>query len=318
MAIYRHELESLVSWANQLQRKPLIIRGARQVGKSTLVKLLAETANLNLASLNFERQPELAELFTSNNPEKILQFLQLQIQQPIIPGKSLLFLDEIQVAANILLPALRYFYEEMPNLHVIAAGSLLDFALADANFPMPVGRIEYLFLGPLRFEEFILALGEQPLNDFLNNYQLGDELPTTIHQHLMELLRSYMIIGGMPEAVAAFADKRAYSNADRIKHSILNTYQDDFAKYSTPTHENRLRKVFNSLPALVGNKLKYSHISPDQKSTTLAKALENLCLARVVYLVKHSACNGLPLEAEVNEKIFKPLLLDGAAWHREK
>lgn len=145
MAISRFEQASLKNWAAQARRKPIIIRGARQVGKSTLVELLAHDTGLNLVTLNFERQPELAGLFSQPDPKQILQFLQLQIKQTIEINKTLLFLDEIQGVAKIILPALRYFYEDLPELHVIATGSLLDFSLADATFSMPVGRIEYFF-----------------------------------------------------------------------------------------------------------------------------------------------------------------------------
>jgi uncharacterized protein len=310
MSILRTELTPLKDWAAQPQRKPIIIRGARQVGKTTLVRLLAETANLDLLTLNFERQPELAELFIQKDPRQILKFLSLQTGHPITAGKSLLFLDEIQGSAGVLLPALRYFYEEMPELHVIATGSLLDFTLNDAQFSMPVGRVEYLFLGPLSFEEFLKALGEESLSAFLNEYQLGDSLPLTIQARFMDLLKQYFIIGGMPEAVDMYINNQDYKTAERVKHAILNTYQDDFSKYSTPSAHNRMRKVFNALPALVGKHIKYSHISRDEKSLVIAQALEKLCLARVAYLVKHSACNGVPLGAQVNDKIFKPLFLD--------
>src|SRR5205814_1677486 len=151
----------------------------------TLVELLAQKANLDLITLDFERRPELAELFASNEPSEIIKLLQLQTKRDITIGKSLLFFDEIQSVAHIILPALRYFYEEMPSLHVIATGSLLDFSLAEARYSMPVGRIEYLFLGPLTFEEFLAALDERHLLDFLNTYQLKDTYPLAIHQRLM-------------------------------------------------------------------------------------------------------------------------------------
>lgn len=310
MSIVRVELDSLKAWSAQKKRKPIIIRGARQVGKSTLVRLLAEAAGLCLLTLNFERQPELADLFTSNDPKKIIQLIALQTKQVVEAGKSLLFLDEIQSRAQILLPVLRYFYEEMPELHVIATGSLLDFSLAEAQFSIPVGRVEYLFLGPLNFEEFLAALKEESLLNFLQEYQLGDDFPAIIHSRFMELLRQYLVIGGMPEAVAAYSVDQDYNAAERAKHAILNTYQDDFGKYSTPASHNLLRKVFNVIPSLVGNSVKYSSISHDVKSSVVAQVLEKLCFARVAYLVKHSACNGVPLGAQVNDKIFKPLFLD--------
>ncbi|MFT3741415.1 MAG: ATP-binding protein [Gammaproteobacteria bacterium] len=309
MLTYRLELEPLNHWAQLEHRKPIVIRGARQVGKSTLVKLLAEHQQLALLELNFERTPELAELFQSNDPVKIIDFLQIQFKCSVIPGKTLLFLDEIQATPQIL-TSLRYFYEEMPQLHVIAAGSLLDFALKNATFSMPVGRLEYMYLGPLSFEGFLLAVEETQLYHFLVHYHLGDDFPSPIHQRLLELLKVYLIIGGMPEAVVTYAQTRDFAAVERVKHSILNTYQDDFNKYAPASSQFRLRQIFNKIAALVGHKLKYSHIIDTEKSTVVAAALEKLCLARVVYLVHHSACNGLPLGAQISEKIFKSLFLD--------
>lgn len=307
--MYRVELEYLKEWVHSDQRKPLVMRGARQVGKSTLVRLLASSLDLNLVEINFERHPERAALFDSNNPTEIINLLSLQLNVKITPGKTLLFLDEIQATPH-LLAVLRYFYEELPQLHIIAAGSLLDFALEDAKFSMPVGRIEYMHLGPITFEGFLLAMGEKQLYDFLQQYTLDQSYPVPIHDKLMQLLKTYLIVGGMPEAVATYSEKKDFLAVEKIKHSILDTYVDDFSKYATKAEQNRLRALFNKAPNLIGKKFKYSHISPNEKSTLLGHALSQLRLARVVHCVYHSAANGVPLGAEINEKKFKVLFLD--------
>lgn len=218
-------------------------------------------------------------------------------------------MDEIQAAPSVL-ASLRYFYEELPQLHIMCAGSLLEFALEHIDFSMPVGRIEYMYLGPMNFEEFLAAVDEQPLVDFLNQYQLGDEYPHSIHTKLMSLLKIYCVTGGMPEAVMKYVTQQDFLAIDRIKRSILETYQDDFSKYCKNKEENRIRDVFEKIPLFIGKKIKYSEINPSFKSTLILSALKKLNLSKVIHLVYHSASNGVPLGAEINEKIFKPLFLD--------
>lgn len=307
--MYRLELNYLISWAQGKKHKPLVIRGARQVGKSTLVRLFAQQAGLNLVELNFERNPGHADLFESNVPTEIIKLISLQYTQPIEAGKTLLFLDEIQAVPG-LLQVLRYFYEDMPELHVIAAGSLLEFTLKEAKFSMPVGRIEYMHLGPVSFEGFLLAMGEQSLYEFLQTYRLGESYPISIHQKFMRLLKTYLIIGGMPEAIDEYVHHQNFMASEKVKHSILNTYVDDFSKYSSGSELERLRNIFIKLPSLIGTKFKYTKIDPDIKSTVIANSLAKLALARVAYCVYHTAANGVPLGVEINEKIFKVLFLD--------
>jgi len=309
MACHRFVLDDLISWARQLKRKPLIIRGARQVGKSTTVRLLAEKMKLQLIEINLERQREYASLFKEGDPQTTLQLLALKFNVSIKPGESLLFLDEIQTCPE-LLAILRYFYEEMPELHIVCAGSLLEFALKNLNFSMPVGRIEYCYMGPMTFSEFLLALNFDKLVEYLQNFQLQQNIPEAIHNQFMLFTKIYHILGGMPEAVYEYANTNDWIRVERVKHSILETYKDDFSKYSSPKHDNQLRETFNKIPLLIGSKVKYSHINPHVKSTAIAAELEKLTLARVIYMVHHSAANGIPLGAEINSKIMKPLFLD--------
>lgn len=305
----RQALEYLKKWKLKDGRKPLIIRGARQVGKSYLVRVFAREANLTLLELNFEKNPALSDLFKSGDPSRILRLLEVQFNQEISPATALLFLDEIQ-AAPALIPLLRYFYEELPTLPVIAAGSLLEFVLADHAFSMPVGRVEYMFLGPMTFGEFLRGLGEDQLCQFLDRYQLQDVIPVSIHDRLMELVKLYCLVGGMPEAVSVYQRTKSVQQVDEVKRNILSAYTDDFAKYKPKIHYERMVRVFRKAPLLIGEKIKYVNIDPHERSKDLSESLRLLGMARILHQVFHSACNGVPLGAEVNDKIFKIVFLD--------
>lgn len=307
--MYRFAHNFLKEWKKKPNRKPLVIRGARQVGKSYLVRSFAGENFENFIEINFEKTPEMADLFKSNNPQKIIELLQIQFKTVINPSKTLLFLDEIQAAPH-LIPTLRYFYEEMKNLALIAAGSLLEFILADHSFSMPVGRIEYLYLGPMTFEEFLLALGENPLLQFLNKYHMEDPIPLPFHQRLMELTKIFCLVGGMPEAVEAYVSDRSFSKCDVVKQSILATYQDDFGKYKKRTDHLLLTKIFRKIPLMIAEKIKYVTLDKESRSKDVSSILDLMELARIIYRVKHCSGNGPPLGAQVNDKIFKLLFLD--------
>ena len=305
----RSQLEFLQRWLQNRNRKPLIIRGARQVGKSTLVELFAQQQKKTLLNANLERYPELVTAFASNNPELILQQIEVLPRMPSIDDQALLFLDEIQAVPEAI-PALRYFYEDQPNLPLISAGSLLEFVLSNHGFSMPVGRIQYLHMGPMTFSEFLAALGEDKLFQIVSEYQLGDSIGPVVHQRLLQLLRSYYFVGGMPEAVAVFAENQRYQSVSEVHNSIIETYREDFPKYSGTRDLNRMLNVFNFAARNTGVKVKYSNISRHDQSATLKKDVELLCMARVISKVIHSHCSGLPLQADMEEKIYKLLFLD--------
>ena len=305
----RQQLPFLTRWLHNKNRKPLVIRGARQVGKSTLVQLFAEQQGMTLLTANLERYPALASTFASNDPEKVLQQIEALPRMPPINEQALLFLDEIQAVPEAI-PALRYFYEDRPQLPVVCAGSLLEFVLAAHQFSMPVGRVQYLHMGPMTFSEFLLALGENKLYQVVTEFQLGDDIGVLVHQRLLELLRSYYFVGGMPEAVAVFADTRRYQPVSDVHHSIIETYRDDFPKYGKYRDHHRMLDVFNFAARHVGVKVKYSNISREDQSAALKKDLELLCMARVISKVMHSHCSGLPLQANLDEKVYKLLFLD--------
>jgi len=307
--MHRFALDYLMQWKVKRRRKPVVIRGARQVGKSYLVRELAREGSLNMLEINFERTPEAASLFESKSPSTILGLLEARFNVRLTPGQSLLFLDEIQAAPEVF-AALRYFREDLPELHVASAGSLLEFVLEEHTFSMPVGRIEYLHLGPMEFEEFLLAMDREGLQGWLAEYSLGDPVPQAIHAELLRLLRQYLVVGGLPEAVEAFTDSHSYQECEEVKDSILSTYRDDFSKYSERVHHRRVSKVFGKIPQLVGRKFMYSHVDREERSRDLRLALELLCLARVTHRVCHTAANGVPLGAELDDRCFKVLFLD--------
>ena len=305
----RFALEYLKTWKSKPSRKPIVIRGARQVGKTYLVRLFAKEYFDQMVEINFERDPETALLFTSKDPRKIVQLLELQYNIPIQPGATLLFLDEIQAAPEILV-SLRYFYEELKELHVIAAGSLLEFILKEPVFSMPVGRIEYMHLGPMQLEEFLLAAGKDKLVTFLNEFSLGDNMPKPLHRQLMDLLRIFLVTGGMPQAVAVYLNSNSWQECESIKHSLLATFQDDFNKYGKMVRHQRLQLLFKKIPLLAGSKFKYVNVDRNEKSSDLAKALNLLFHARIAYPVYHSSCSGVSLGATIHPKKFKVLFLD--------
>lgn len=311
--LIRKEFLELRRWLHTANRKPLVVRGARQVGKSTLVRQFAEASNLTLLEINFERNPEYREAFVSNNPATILSLLGILFGKAIDSERTLLFLDEIQSAPEVL-PTLRYFYEEMSILPVIAAGSLLEFTLADARFSMPVGRIEYLHLGPMQFSDFLVAMGERELANYLENLPLTvltrQSMPESIHNKCLMLLRQFLVVGGLPEAVSIYASTGDFFEVTRIHQSITSTYRDDFSKYANGKQNTLVRILFDKLPTMIGQKFKYANVSRDYRAAEIESALQQLCLAKIAMRIYHSSANGFPLGAEVNERHFKPLFLD--------
>jgi predicted AAA+ superfamily ATPase len=308
-AIIRSELNDLSDWLHRKNRKPLVIRGARQVGKSTIVRQLAKKHHRFCLELNFERTPDLADFFASKDPKKIMEHLRLYTKKNLDPKETLLFLDEIQAAPH-LLEVLRYFYEEYPELPVICAGSLLDFALAEPNFSVPVGRIEYYHLGPLSFENFLKSLGEDHLVDWMQTYSIDEKIPLPIHEKCLEFVKLFWLIGGMPEIVADYRNNKNFQEVSRLQQNILQTYQDDFYKYGRIKHLPLLRKIFKTVPSTVGKTLKYVHLDRDHKSAQIKESLEHLHLAKLIHFVYHSSANGLPLNAEANLKVFKLVFVD--------
>ena len=305
----RDQLAFLDNWLATPGRKPLILRGARQVGKSTLVRLFAERCRRPLAEVNLERHTDLAPAFARNDPAYLLNVLEaLPGIGPVDPD-ALLFLDEIQSVPEAI-PALRYFHEDMSQLPVLAAGSLLDFVLADHRASMPVGRVAYLHMGPMSFTEFLDAVGAERLARTVAAFRIERGLDPAIHNRLMELLRTYFFTGGMPEAVQAFARSRRLRDVGEVHASIIDTYREDLPKYAGSRSLPRIVNVFNFAARNVGRKVKYIHFSREDKAATTRTDIELLCMARVLSKVVHSHCNGLPLQADADPRAYKLIFMD--------
>ncbi len=313
----RQQLIRLKEWLKNPHRKPLIIRGARQVGKSTLVTLFSEHLcdetpaqnKTTLALVNLERHSDLNTSFKSNDPHKILNILEMLPDINGISEETLIFFDEIQAVPEAI-PALRYFYEDLPRQPVLAAGSLLEFVLSNHQFSMPVGRVEYLHMGPMTFTEFLDGINENKLAEFIRTFEWQETIEPVIHHRLMDLLRTYFFVGGMPEAVRVYAETQRLKSVSEVHNSIIDTYREDFPKYIGSRNLSRIQQVFNFAARNIGKKVKYSQFSSQDKSATIKTDIELLCMARVLSKVIHSHANGLPLQAEMEEKIFKLIFLD--------
>ena len=306
----KRDLEKdLFSWKERKDRLPLLLRGARQIGKSYIVEEFGKRAFKNIVIVNFEFRPELKQCFTTLDPVEIINKLQLLMGEAIEAEKTLLFLDEIQECPNAIM-ALRYFKEKHDRLAVIGAGSLMEFALSSSDFRMPVGRVQFIYLEPLSFGEFLTASGNEQLRHYLGEIRLNGVIDGVVHQKLMGLLRVYLIVGGMPAVVNEYFESRDLLNCQRIQNSLLQTYRSDFGKYAKSSAYKYLQKVLYEAPRLVGSRLKYSNIDSDSKSRDIKQALNLLELAGIIYPVYATAASGLPLGAQINEKKFKLNFLD--------
>ncbi len=304
----------LLEWKDRKKHKPLVIRGARQVGKTYTVEMFARKAFPDLIKINFEEE-DLSDFFKTNRITETVQNLEIHLGQRIIPGKTLLFLDEIQACPDAIV-SLRYFHEKMPELHIIAAGSLLDHTLNEMTGPMPVGRVEFAYMQPMNFHEFLVALGEKELYDFLQNYTLDKGIPMPLHKKLLRLVRLYYFIGGMPEAVSAYVENNGLPEVERIHESIIRTLEYDFGKYGTRQQQEVLIKLLRYIPRGLGKKFKYVRVDNTLRAERIKHALKLLKMSRLVHLVHNTRANGIPLEQGRDERSFKPIFLDtGLANH---
>lgn len=265
---------------------------------------------LELIEINFEkmRSPTIAENLeqTGVDVARFLRELEDFTQKRIEPGKVLIFLDEIQAQPKVY-SYLRYLYEEYPELPVIAAGSLLEFYLGTEIFSVPVGRIDYFYLGPLDFDEFLLARGQKILLKRMREPRL---LTEENHNKLYEFLREYFYVGGMPAGVRAFINSGSLAAARKIQWSILQTYRDDFLKYAKQKQIPHLQAVFDFVPFNVGQKVKYSAINEEAKAAQIRAGIDLLSKARVAWIVPHTNATGLPLSTFKDERVFKLYFID--------
>lgn len=308
MYLHRHIDSVLLEWKNRKIHKPLLLRGARQVGKSTAVRHLGEQFEYFIDA-NFEKNPSLKMLFTTDKSIRdIAAGIGALYDTPIVPGKTLLFLDEIQACPDAL-HSLWFFKEDFPELHVIAAGSLLELALKELP-SFGVGRVTSRYMYPFSFDEFLLATGHPMWIEAKNQATAENPLPDALHIQLVNAFRTFLLTGGMPDAVLAWVENNEFSSCQEVIAEIADSYQDDFKKYAKKISPELLRAVLQSAVMQVGKKFVYSHVEGGYSTNDVKKALTFLCDAGILYRVQHTAANGIPLGAEVNPKFNKYVLLD--------
>ena len=304
----------LVEWSKQEHRKPLLLRGARQVGKTSAVRHLGEQFK-NYVEIDLNERAELHVLFEQSfTPQQICQQLAVILDTSIGEGDTLLFLDEIQ-ACPAAINKLRYFYERMPRLHVIAAGSLLEFALRDLP-SFGVGRIRSLFMYSFNFQEFLRAMGKGTLADMIAAATPENPLADLIHAKALELLRIFLVIGGMPECVAAYVETGNLKECQQTLTELMISYQDDFKKYHDRIPESLLRDVLRSVALQGQGKFVYAQVNTDCRTPQIKEALDMLCMAGLIYPVVHTDSNGVPLFAEAKERYKRYIFMDTGLLQR--
>ena len=300
--------KTLEEWKESTTHKPLLLRGARQVGKSSAVRHLG-TQFKYFAEVNFESAKSIATFFKGDIDVKLISSkISNYIQVPIIPGQTLLFLDEIQACPEAIM-ALRFFKEDYPELHVIAAGSLLEFALQSLP-TFGVGRIHSVFMYPMTFDEFLVAMDMGGLLAMRREATATHPLDAPFHDKLVNLFRTYLMVGGMPEAVATWRETTDFLKCQQVHQDIILTYEDDFNKYGRRVNPELLRLTLHGVCHQIGQKLTFSRISEGYRSAQIREALNLLTLAGLVIPVVATSANGVPLDAESDEKRAKYLFLD--------
>ena len=290
----------LTAWSLEKDRKPLLLRGARQVGKTSAVQALGRNFR-HYVEINFDSDTEVGSFFSQNiDPVELCSRLSLYAKTPIVPGETLLFFDEIQKCIPAM-KMLRYFYEKYPEQHLIAAGSLLEFAIEEVS-SFGVGRIRSVFMFPFSFYEFLGALGEDVLAEACRSARPKKPLPEPIHKQLIDRLKIFMLIGGMPESVARYAQTRDLLNSGEVLEDLLVTFRDDFSKYHSRMPSLILNKVFESVMHQAEGKFVFERAAVETGNARVKQALDMLIMAGLAHPVTHSAANGIPLGAESNPK----------------
>jgi len=304
--------DQLIEWRTSSRRQPLLLRGARQVGKTWAVTDFAERHMPGrLHVVDFERDVEWRRFFEGNlDIDRILGALELAMGRSIAVGQDLLFLDEIQACPRAVV-ALRYFYEQLPELHVVAAGSLIEFALGSISFP--VGRVQMLPVHPLSFLEFLWARGNEPAADLVR--AAPRDLGRSMHEALLENVRDYLFVGGMPAAVAAFVETGRVSEARRVQVGLVGAYRADFAKYSPRVDPACLDEVLTTVARSVGRQVTYTSLAPRYSHPTVKSAFDALRRAGVIHRIPAARIAGMPLGAVVSARTRKAILVDMGLMH---
>ena len=306
MGMHRFAYEQLVRWKSALRRKPLIVRGARQVGKTWLIERFAEAEFDSMVKVDLEMRRDLHGCFGDDlDARTVLRRLELDSGARIVPGGTLLFLDEVQACPRAIM-ALRYLYEQMPALHVIAAGSLLEFALGD--IPVPVGRVQQLHLYPMTFREYLAGIGNQVAADCAAQHP--SSVDEGMQRRLLHELKTFLFVGGMPESVQTYCDTGSIVAASRVQREIIDTCRDDFAKYAPRADPVCLDAVLLSAARTIGDQIKYTNLDRGHAGPTNRRAFDTLRKARLIHKIASCDPSGLPLGASADDRRFKAALLD--------
>jgi len=303
-----------VEWKKNPYRKTLLLRGARQVGKTYSVREFAKGFKYYL-EINFESDKSVHDFFKYDlNPDLICQNLSVYYDIPIVDGETLLFFDEIQTCLPAI-SSLRFFYEKRPTLHLVAAGSLLEFALSEIP-SFGLGRINSIFMYPLSFNEFLWACDEEKLCLLKQNANPENPLNPAFHSKIINYLKQFLLTGGLPEVVNTFIRTSDLRKAQISLDELITGLDDDFAKYKKLVPVSRLRDVFGSVVKQSGNKFNYSRVYTNANHPQIKEAFNLLEMAGLVYKIEHTSANGIPLGAQVNHKKFKAILFDHGVFQR--
>lgn len=313
MDMEREIMGKLLRWKDSQRRKPLLLTGVRQCGKTFVLKAFGAACFENTVYLNFEENERFAQLFEYNfDTQRILREISLMCKAPITPGKTLLILDEIQECPRAI-TALKYFCENKTELHITCAGSLLGVALKRENFSFPVGKVNRLHMYPMSFREFLLACGAEEHIQMLESWPTDRPVPDLCSVPLTRMLKEYYAVGGMPEAVREWSGSHDISAVEEIQDEILGDYADDFAKHA-PVHQvEKMRWIWDSIPkqlAKENNKFVFSHVKAGKRAADLEEALQWLRDAGLVTQLEMVEKPGLPLASAADATSFKVYLMD--------
>jgi len=308
--MYRAAIEQLFKWKESRHRKPLIIEGARQVGKTWLMKEFGRQAYEQTAYINFDSNSVMADLFASDlNIERLIMGLELYVGHKIAPDNTLLIFDEVQEVPRAL-SSLKYFCENAPQYHIVCAGSLLGIALHRGT-SFPVGKVNFLKLYPLSFSEFLTAIGKERFAELLDKRDF--QMITPLKQTYIEALKQYYFIGGMPEAVQSFAEDRDFNEVREIQKRILSAYEQDFSKHAPNETVPKIRMIWNSIPSQLAKenrKFLYGLVREGARAKDYETAIMWLCDCGLIHKVSRVNASGIPLKAYENIKAFKLFLVD--------
>ena len=307
MEIRRDIIDTLKVWKDSTDRKPILLKGARQIGKSWVMETFGRECFEYCAMFDFDRHPELKTVFQqTKSPERLLKELSLYCDAPILPGKTLIIFDEIQECEEAL-NSLKYFCEDAPQYHVIAAGSLLGVAVKKRHMAVPVGKVSIIRMFPITFREFLRA-SDVKTYEYVEALSEVAHLPEIVLNKLKMEYRRYQVCGGMPEAVVAMLDNKGMAELEMVLQNILDMYELDFAKYAAPREIPRIRALWHSLPAQLSKenrKFIYNVIKSGARSKDYEDALLWLADAGMIHLVYNISKPGLPVSAYEQKEAFK-------------